>query len=80
MFNFVLNTYNAMVVSDTTSSDGIPDGIAYGIDFHTEEFILGIIVGVIAVFIVKGIIKFAKFIADDNKKTKEWLDSKKSDE
>ena len=72
MFNFLL--------MDTTSSDRIPDGIASGLDFPTEGFTLGLVVGSIATFIIIGIIKYVKFIIKENEKTKENLkDSTKSE-
>ena len=70
MLNFLL---------DTISGDGIPDGVATGLDFDTAAFILGIFVGVIVTFVISGIIKYVKFIIKDNKEMEEKLNSKKSD-
>ena len=66
-------------LSDTVSSDGIPDGIASGLDFDTEAFILGIVVGAIITLVVIGIVKYAKFLIKDNKEMKEKLNSKESE-
>ena len=69
MFNFLL----------TTSSDGIPDGVARGLDFNTDAFILGIIAGIILTISIIGIVKYVKFLIKDNNEMKEKLNSQKSD-
>lgn len=71
MFNMLL---------DTTSSDGIPDGIASGLDFDVAAFVLGIVVGVIVTLAIIGIVKYVKFLIKDNEEMKEKLNSQKSDE
>ena len=69
MFNFLL---------DTVSSDGIPDGVASGLDFDSEAFILGIVVGAIITLAFIGIVKYVKFLIKDNKEMQEKLNSKES--
>ena len=75
MFNF-LPTF----LADTTSSDGIPGGIASGLDFHAAEFILGLFVGMIAMLAIIGIVKYIKFIIKDNAEMKEKLKSSEKSE
>lgn len=69
MFNFLL---------DTVSSDGIPDGVASGLDFDTAAFVLGIVVGAIITLAFIGIVKYVKFLIKDNKEMQEKLNSKES--
>ena len=64
---------------DTVSGDGIPDGVATGLNFDTAAFVLGIFVGVIITFTIIGIVKYIKFIIKDNKEMQEKLDSQKSE-
>ena len=66
------------IVMDTTSSDGIPDGVASGLDFDTEAFILGIVVGAIITLAFIGIVKYVKFLIKDNKEMQEKLNSKEN--
>ena len=51
MFHFLL---------DKTTADNIPDGYASGIEFHTEEFCIGIIVGLMIAFFLWAIITAIK--------------------
>ena len=82
--NFLLNIYNSGVAGDVTSSDGIPSGVASGLDFDTTAFIIGIIIGVIVGAIITlsiiAIVKYVKFIIKDNKEMKEYLNSQENDE
>lgn len=80
MFNLLLNIYNGLVLGDTTTSDGIPDGVASGLDFDSDSFITGIFIGIIIAFIIMGIVKYAKYIIKDNKEMQEKLNSQKSDD
>ena len=64
MFNFLL---------DTTTSDGIPGGVASGLNIDSASLILGIIIGVIVTLVINGIIKYAKWLKADNKKMEEML-------
>ena len=66
------------IVMDTTSSDGIPDGVASGLDFDTAAFILGIVVGAIITLAFIGIVKYVKFLIKDNKEMQEKLNSKEN--
>ncbi len=76
MFNMLLDVVN---ISDTTSGDNIPGGVASGFDFDTAAFVLGIFVGVIITFTLIGIVKYIKFIIKDNKEMKEKLNFKESE-
>ena len=60
------------VIMDTTSSDGIPDGIARGLEFDFVAFIVGLIVGVIVTLSIVGIVKYIKFIIKDNKEIRHF--------
>lgn len=80
MFNFLLDVYNVGVSNSTTSSDGIPDGIAKGLDSDIPTFILGMLTAFGIVLFIKLIKYFVKLIKEDN----EWRNQKenltKSDE
>jgi hypothetical protein len=65
MFDFLLSM---------VSPDGVPDGVASGLDFHTAEFVFGLITGTIATLVIWGMVKYVKFII------KEFSNSQKSDE
>ena len=73
MLKFMLAISNNSVVASSTSGDHSPGGYAVGLVFDVASFIVGIGVGVIATLIVWGIIKYAKWIVEDNKKMKEKL-------
>lgn len=67
------------ILLDTTSSDGVFDGVASGLDFDTDAFILGVAVGIIISLTIIGIVKLAKFIIKENQKISENSNSKKDD-
>ena len=80
MLSFLLDIYNSGVSSSTTSSDGVFDGVAKGLDFDTTAFLIGIIVGIIITLATIGMVKYIKFLLKENKEMDEKLSSKKNDE
>ena len=64
MWNFLL---------DVTSSDGIPGGVAKSLTIDAFSLIIGIIIGVFVTLAIKGILKYAKWLKEDNKKMQEML-------
>ena len=63
MFNFLL---------DKTTADKIPDGYASGMEFHSTEFFIGIIVGLVIAFFLWAIISAIKSnIINCNKESNE---------
>ena len=80
MLSFLLDIYNSGVSSSTTSSDGVFDGVASGLDFDTTAFLIGIIVGIIITLATIGMVKYIKFLLKENKEMDEKLSSKKNDE
>ena len=67
-----------ILLSDKVTPDNIVDGYASGMNFHTEEFILGILVGIVISFFVLAIISAIKTnIIDCGKDSNE---DEKSDE
>lgn len=74
MFNFLLDVYNSGVSSSTTSSDGVPGGIAKGLDSDIPTFILGMLTAFGIVLFIKLIKYFVKLIKEDN----EWRNQKEN--
>ena len=64
MLGFLLNS---------TSSDNIPGGVATGLDFDIAAFALGVVVGVVITICISGLIKYVKWIKEDNKAMAERL-------
>ena len=69
MLNFLLNM---------VGTDAVPE-VVVGIDFDTDAFIFGIVIGIFIAFSLIGIVKYVKFIIKDNKEMKEKLNSKESE-
>lgn len=75
MFRF-LAVYNNPVISNPTSGDNIPGGVASSTIWELMDipsFLIGLFVGIISVFLIRGIIKYVKFIIKDNKEMAEKL-------
>ena len=73
----MLKTFlNAVVAMDTTTSDGIPDGVAKGLAIDSDSVLLGIIIGVVVSLCFSGIVKYIKWILKDNQKMKDELHEK----
>ncbi len=70
MWNFLL---------DTTSSDGIPGGIAKSIEFDGFSFLVGIVVGTLVTLAIVGIVKYIKFVQKENRELEERSSSQKSE-
>ena len=68
MENFL--TVNTNVISNVTSGDDIPGGVACPTIWELIDipsFLIGIFVGILLVLIIRGIISYTKFIIKDNK-------------
>ncbi len=75
MFRF-LAVQNSPVTSNPTSGDNIPGGVASSTIWELMDmpsFLIGLFIGIFIILLIQGIIKYAKFIAKDNKEMAEKL-------